>query len=249
MTEVTSGVYTITCTANGRRYVGSSSNIRNRWKAHRSWLRNGIHANYRLQFDWAEYGEEVFEFAVVAEISDTDERYAAEQSLMDLHESAVHGYNRSPSAVDNSGRTLSAEHRQAISDAQRGVPKSEEHRRKLSKAHKANWADREVTPEFREQMAERARMNKGKPKSEETKAKMSAAQKGRAKSPEHLEAIRAAKVGYKPPGTKLNDEKVREIKIRLAAGAQSAALGREYGVSPLTISDIKHGRSWRHVTI
>ena len=54
-------------------------------------------------------------------------------------------------------------------------------------------------PWTREQMAERARMNKGRPKSEETKAKMSAAQKGRPKSPEHLAAIRAARA----PGARL----------------------------------------------
>lgn len=247
------GVYTITCTATNRRYVGSSANIHARWKSHRSWLRSGTHDNHRLQADWNEHGEAAFEFRVVVLVHDAAEREAAEQSLIDLYESCTYGYNRSPSATDNTGTTRSEEHRRAIGDANRGVPKSEEHRRKLSEAHKALWAGREVTPEQREQMAELGRMNKGKPKSEETKAKMSAAQKGRAKSPEHLAAIRAAKCGVRPAVTKLTPEQVREIKRRLAAkesGASQesgASLGRAYGVSPATITDIKHGRAWRDI--
>jgi DNA-binding XRE family transcriptional regulator len=45
--------------------------------------------------------------------------------------------------------------------------------------------------------------------------------------------------------TRLTDESVREIRKKRRDGVSQAALSREYGVSPMTISNIISGKTWR----
>lgn len=60
------GVYVIRCTANGRVYVGSSSNVEVRRRRHVKDLRQGKHQNSHLQRAWDKYGDRAFTFEVVA---------------------------------------------------------------------------------------------------------------------------------------------------------------------------------------
>jgi GIY-YIG catalytic domain-containing protein len=60
-----SGVYQIRCKRNGKIYVGSAVDFRERWRAHCRDLRNGLHHNSHLQSAWNLYGEVGFEFAVL----------------------------------------------------------------------------------------------------------------------------------------------------------------------------------------
>lgn len=47
---------------------------------------------------------------------------------------------------------------------------------------------------------------------------------------------------------KLTEDQVRKIKVRLTGRrGEFSQLGREYGVSPATIGDIYHGRTWAHL--
>lgn len=55
-------------------------------------------------------------------------------------------------------------------------------------------------------------------------------------------------VGMERPGAKLNDEAVIEIWNRLRAGERPTAICDDYGVSKHTISNIKLGRNWTHIT-
>jgi DNA-binding XRE family transcriptional regulator len=48
---------------------------------------------------------------------------------------------------------------------------------------------------------------------------------------------------------KLNDEKVREIKIKLSNGEKPIDLASEYGVSEQTIVSIRRGKTWKHVVV
>lgn len=59
------GVYAIINKINGHRYVGSSVNIKTRFRDHKRDLRNGRHKNIRLQGAWRKYGEDTFEFVVL----------------------------------------------------------------------------------------------------------------------------------------------------------------------------------------
>jgi hypothetical protein len=46
---------------------------------------------------------------------------------------------------------------------------------------------------------------------------------------------------------KLTDEKVREIRRRVAAGEKHAALGLEMGVHPSRIGKVANRKAWGHV--
>lgn len=61
----TTGIYKITCTANGRAYVGASVNIEQRFAMHRHKLNNSKHSNSELQNDWNKYGAGAFAFEIV----------------------------------------------------------------------------------------------------------------------------------------------------------------------------------------
>ena len=53
------------------------------------------------------------------------------------------------------------------------------------------------------------------------------------------------KPGRKP--TKLNEEKVREIKRQIKEGICQSKIAREFGVYPSHITGIKNGTLWREV--
>lgn len=59
------GVYMIRNVYNKRTYVGSSIQIRERWRQHRRRLRAGDHHSRALQNAWNSYGESAFEFFVI----------------------------------------------------------------------------------------------------------------------------------------------------------------------------------------
>lgn len=47
--------------------------------------------------------------------------------------------------------------------------------------------------------------------------------------------------------SKLSPEQVLEIKSLLREGVSGEELARRYGVVPTTISEIKHGNTWKHL--
>ena len=59
------GIYSITNTENGKRYIGSSVNIPKRWNLHRWRLDKGEHHSPHLQNSWKKRGAEAFKFEVL----------------------------------------------------------------------------------------------------------------------------------------------------------------------------------------
>lgn len=59
------GVYTITNTKNGKKYVGQSLDILQRWRQHRHRLDEGTHLNAHLQAAWKLHGADAFLFQVL----------------------------------------------------------------------------------------------------------------------------------------------------------------------------------------
>lgn len=80
---MTAGIYAITNTQTGHRYVGSSKDTDQRWVDHRCDLRGGVHENPRLQNAWNKYGEDTFEFEVIEVLDSLDNRFEREQYWMD----------------------------------------------------------------------------------------------------------------------------------------------------------------------
>lgn len=61
---------------------------------------------------------------------------------------------------------------------------------------------------------------------------------------------------YRPDGkgenhgnSKLNDEKIREIKYLLAMGEKQHVIAQKFNISERAISDINCGKTWKHITV
>ena len=142
-TENNAGVYCIINKVNDKMYVGSSTNIKNRWREHKRALRNGCHVNPYLQKVWNKYGEESFEFKVIA-YTDPDEAIVLEQYILDNY-FHLFEYNIAKNATAPMlGRKMSKKAKVKISEANRrrigennpnfGKHHTEETRHKMSEA-------------------------------------------------------------------------------------------------------------------
>lgn len=93
------GVYAITHIESGKRYIGSSRRIKERFTEHRNLLKRQDHGNCHLQSAWNMYGEKSFQFSTVL-VCNKDDRVFYEQRVIDglgvIDKSF--GYNLSPTA-------------------------------------------------------------------------------------------------------------------------------------------------------
>lgn len=95
---VESGIYKIEHEKSGKVYVGSSKDIRKRWRQHSSGLRRKRHHNQRLQRAYNKYGSDAFRYEVL-EYCSVDVLLDREQFWMDELDSYSSGYNCSPYAT------------------------------------------------------------------------------------------------------------------------------------------------------
>lgn len=206
----TSGVYKITCLANGKVYVGSSSNLRQRWNEHRSHLTRKIHKNAHLQNAWDKYGEQSFSFEVIETVPLLT-LLEREQYWLDNLKSfdkaigfniAVNaanpalGLKLTPERIEeirlaSTGRTHSAETKAKISAINKGRTHSLETRAKISAINMG----RKQSPETVEKRASKLR---GRPKSDEHRRKMGLSRRGKPLSKETRLKISVARKGMKP---------------------------------------------------
>jgi group I intron endonuclease len=84
---IQSGIYSITHISSGKRYIGSSVNIKRRWNAHRSALSRKLCDNPHLQNAWTKYGKESFLFEVLEDdilstlLEDKENEYIAKYGI------------------------------------------------------------------------------------------------------------------------------------------------------------------------
>jgi group I intron endonuclease len=80
------GIYEIVHLASGRRYIGNSRNVSNRFYSHRYHLRNNSHPCPHLQNAWNKYGESAFEFRLIEQcLDEVVILLAREQHWIDKH--------------------------------------------------------------------------------------------------------------------------------------------------------------------
>lgn len=183
-----SGIYRIVCMVTGMSYVGQSINLDGRILTHMTQLFSNKHPNKHLQSAFNLYGAENF-VAEIVEFCDEVLLTSREQFWIDSY-GFENLYNICPSA-----------------DSPRGVVRSEEFKRKLSKT----LSEKLPTDKWRQMISER---NKGRTFSEdhrrkiseagmrrvvsdETKEKISNSSKGRVKSAESSEKSAAKRRGQK----------------------------------------------------
>lgn len=89
------GVYLIRNLIDGRIYVGSTGNVKRRWRTHRKRLRSRRHINKPLQAAWLLYGEEAFSFELVEWVGDELRLTEREQYWMSVLRATIpdRGYN------------------------------------------------------------------------------------------------------------------------------------------------------------
>lgn len=126
-------IYKITNLVNDKFYVGSTTNKRSRFQQHRNLLRKGRHHCTPLQYAWNKYGEDKFKFDVIVSVLPHVSMYEVEDLFLAEHHGKAYCYNVSPTAIGcgvgeshyRYGTKLSAEVREKIGAAQRGVKKNE----------------------------------------------------------------------------------------------------------------------------
>ena len=91
------GVYRITNTINGKVYLGSSTDPKERFRDHRARLNGGGHDNPHLQNSWRKYGAEAFRFEIVERCAPEMLEERETHWIMELgSHNDENGYNWSP---------------------------------------------------------------------------------------------------------------------------------------------------------
>lgn len=146
-----SGVYAITHNVSGKRYIGSSRNMRSRLNEHRRGLVKAAHFNVKLQNAVSKYGIDAFTFSPLIRCAEHD-LILFEQRAIDGFDSCKNGYNIRPTAESQRGHkfgTPSDETRAKIRAGNIGIKKpalignthtlgvklTDEHRAKIRAAH------------------------------------------------------------------------------------------------------------------
>lgn len=160
--STTAGVYVITCTANGKNYVGSSVDINERWVVHTTLLNKNKHHNRHLQFAWNKHGSDAFTIAVLEECNPAKLLEREQHYLDTMQPFGETGFNLSRKA----GAPMA------------GLKHTPEAREKI----KAALLGRHVSPKTRAKLSE---SQKGKSRPPSFGTTVSRALKGRKLSPEH----------------------------------------------------------------
>jgi group I intron endonuclease len=120
-----SGIYMIRCQSNSRIYVGSSSNIYERWSHHRGMLKRGVHHNIYLQRSWNLYGENDFVFSILEEVANPSLLIDKEQQWIKRlrAKTSESGFNIAPCAGTQLGFNHAEETKKHLSQVLTGKKK------------------------------------------------------------------------------------------------------------------------------
>jgi 2-polyprenyl-3-methyl-5-hydroxy-6-metoxy-1,4-benzoquinol methylase len=184
----TCGIYQILNSINGKRYIGFSINIENRWRKHKRVLNKGCHDNSYLQRAWNYYGMENFIFEIIQELSPDEEIL----KLMEIYWIAYYnsfkgdggGYNLTRGGDGSLGSTHSEESKLKMSVNRKGKGTgknnpmykrhhSEESKKKMSLAHSGKKLSDEHKKNISISLIGENSPNYGKHLSEATREKMS----------------------------------------------------------------------------
>lgn len=92
-------IYKIRNITNGKFYVGSTCDSRERFRSHRKGLRGNRHHCKHLQASWNKYGEDFFKFEVIEQVASSDLLFAAEDIWLSEWFGHAQCYNSGRSAA------------------------------------------------------------------------------------------------------------------------------------------------------
>jgi len=187
-------VYIIECSANGKKYVGSSLNedLSSRIERHRQDLRKRVHHNRYLQNCWHLYGPESFSFKVV-EIINYDAAKTKEENASIIRRAEDQWMIKENSLLPNGFNCKTAELCVHTEESKMRMSEAQKKRaHEVSRRHKGRVYSEESKRKMSEsQMGEKSHWY-GKKHTVETRNKMSSSQKGREVSESHRENLRRA---------------------------------------------------------
>lgn len=267
MSNVVSGIYCITNMKNNKKYIGSSINIKKRWKRHLKDLKNGNHHSKHLQRSWGKYGDECFKFEVLEIVSDKKMLVDREQYFINLYQSykPENGFNISPTAgsclgVKHSKETLKkhSKNTKKWHINNKGTEKYQVYLKNLSNSLKGHKLSIETRKKISESRKGNDAWNKGKTGiyNQETLTRMSESKKGenncfygKTHSDDYKLMMSKANRGSNNKSSKLTEDDVIKIKMLLDEGSYSyEKLASFFNVTSNTIGAIKRGETWKHVT-
>lgn len=199
-----SGVYVITNTSNGHKYIGSAVNLNARRKLHFSSLAKGKHHNIYLQRAYNKYGDECFVFSVLS--------YCPRSKLIELEQQAIDTYKPEYNIAPRAGSQLGYRHtdssRQKMGAKSKGRTFTEAFKEKM----RTLFTGKQRPDDVRKKISE---ANKGRVIGKEWREKLSLSHKGNKHTPEQIEKIRAVHIGRK--NTPETIEKMRQSARRRVA--------------------------------
>lgn len=233
------GLYKLTCSSNGKIYIGKASNINNRINFHRNCGKNSK-LNSFLKNAIVKYGWESFEVDILEvvenfdKLKDNETLLIRESYYIKLLDSTNRekGYNICSYSNDNTGRSISDEHKAKISkgnlgkivseetrekmrNSQLGKSLSQDHKKKISRANLGKICSDDVKDKMRQRMLGK----KMGPCSDETKSKISKSKLGKIKSEETKEKMRQNRIGKLL--SEETKEKIRQSKLGKKMGPHS----------------------------
>lgn len=128
-----SGIYKIINIENGKYYIGSAVDIKNRWKTHKRLLKNNKHYNNHLQSAYNKYGNENFLYEVIEETENLIEREQFWLDKLNANDNSF-GYNKRIIATSNLGIKLSDSTREKLRISHIGNKQSKETIKKISES-------------------------------------------------------------------------------------------------------------------
>lgn len=122
-------------------YIGSTNNIKNRWRQHLSSLARGDHHSLYLQRSWNKYGKDSFVFEII-ETPDDEETRDREQWWLDFraqNPNGISNYNVFPLACGGRpGWMWTEEQRKHMSKTNRGRRHTDECKKRMQTSHALN---------------------------------------------------------------------------------------------------------------
>lgn len=249
-----SGIYKITCTANGKFYIGSAKDIRHRLARHKSDLGRNVHHNTLLQRAVNKYGKDMFEFEILEFVDDTESLLQREQHYLDtLNPCDINiGFNLAIEAGSKLGVPTTEETKAKISKTLTGRKHTEETKLKISGAHKGKKLSEE---HYNKWQAGKAKYVEkyghpllGKKKSKESIEKWRESIKDYKITEETRAKMSLKQKGSNNPSAKLDDNKVVAIlEIHKLKTYKVQEIADLFNVSLSAIENIIYNKTWKHI--
>jgi group I intron endonuclease len=251
------GIYQIRNQVNGKKYIGQTIDLTNREEKWSNQLKNKDgRYNQHLEYSFAKYGSDNFDFSVLVDNCKESELDNLEIANILLHDTTDPDYGYNKTEGGEGGRPTN-ETRKKMSETKirkiasgeiiiwdKGIKRPEMSIRQTGEGNpmfrKEPWNKGKKCPETSKRLKGKKRpeiagdnfyMNKMTPEELE----------------EHLKKRSEANTGENNPAAKLNNSNVWTIKRMVQLGYSVKYMADLFNVCENTIKRVKYGKSWTHI--